>query len=255
MTPPHSPNPSNERPEPLDRFREYAVTRNPELRDELVSEHLGLARILARRFVNRGEPYEDLFQVASLALMSAVERFDPDRGVAFKTFAARTVLGELKHHFRDRSWSIRAPRRVQELYLQLGQAISELAQELKRSPTVPEVATRLGVPDEAVLEAMEAGHGYRSPSIDVADGEQEPLSARIGADDAEFAGFENRAMLSQAIATLPPREQVIVRLRFFRGLTQSEIASQVGLSQMQVSRLLVTSLERLRLTLAAEENA
>jgi RNA polymerase sigma-B factor len=229
-----------------EQFAEYARSRDVTLRDELVTANLGLARVLARRFSNRGEPYDDLFQVASLAVIKAVERFDPERGVEFSTFATRTVLGELKHHFRDKGWSVRAPRRLQELYLELGQALSTLSQELNRSPTIAELGAHLGVPEDAVLEAMEAGQGYRSSSIDAPEYEQEPLSARLGGDDLSFAGFENRTVLVQALGTLPMREQLIVQLRFFEGLTQSEIAARVGLSQMHVSRLLSASLERLR---------
>jgi len=229
-----------------EQFLQYATSRDPALRDVLVEANLGLARILARRFSNRGEPFDDLLQVASLALIKAVERFDPDRGVEFSTFATRTVLGELKHHFRDRAWAIRAPRRLQELYLELGHAISLLSQELSRSPTVAEVAEHLDVPEESVLQAMEARQGYRSSSIDVPDEEQEPLSARLGSDDTSFVGVEDRTVLIQALAALPEREQLIVQLRFFEGLTQSEIAARVGLSQMHVSRLLTASLEKLR---------
>jgi RNA polymerase sigma-B factor len=245
--------PLEERPDNLrERFAELAASRDPALRDELVTANLGLARILARRFANRGEPYDDLFQVACLALIKAVERFDPARGVAFSTFATRTVIGELKHHFRDKGWSVRAPRRLQELYLELGQAVNTLSQELTRSPTVAELASHLDVLEEAVLEAMEAGQGYRSSSIDAPDAEQEPLSARLGGDDLSFVGFENRTVLVQALAALPRREQLILQLRFFEGLTQSEIAARVGLSQMHVSRLLSASLKRLRPAFADE---
>jgi RNA polymerase sigma-B factor len=229
-----------------EQFAQYAISRDPALRDELVTANLGLARILAGRLSNRGETYDDLFQVASLALIKAVERFEPERGVEFSTFATRTVLGELKHHFRDKAWAVRAPRRLQELYLELGHAVATLSQELSRSPTVSEVAVCLGVPEESVLQAMEAGQGYRSSSIDVPDDDQEPLSARLGEDDASLVGIEDRTVLAQALATLPEREQLIVHLRFFEGLTQSEIAVQVGLSQMHVSRLLTASLEKLR---------
>jgi RNA polymerase sigma-B factor len=229
-----------------EQFADYARSRDQALRDELVTANLGLARILARRLSNRGEPYDDLLQVASLALIKAVERFDPDRGVEFSTFATRTVLGELKHHFRDKAWTVRAPRRLQELYLELGQATSVLSQELGRSPTVRELAGNLGVPEEAVLQAMEAGQGYRSSSLDFPDDEQEPMSARIGSEDTNFVAVDDRTVLAQAMSTLPEREQRIVRLRFFEGLTQSEIATQVGLSQMHVSRLLTASLEKLR---------
>jgi len=156
------------------------------------------------------------------------------------------VLGELKHYFRDKAWSVRAPRRLQELYLELGHAVGLLSQELSRSPTVAEVATHLGVSEEAVLQAMEAGQGYRSSSIDMPDDEHEPLSARLGSEDPSMVSMEDRTVLAQALSTLPEREQRIVQLRFFEGLTQSEIATQVGLSQMHVSRLLTASLEKLR---------
>jgi RNA polymerase sigma-B factor len=212
----------------------------------LVIANLGLARILARRLSNRGEPYDDLLQVASLALIKAVERFDPDRGVEFSTFATRTVLGELKHHFRDKAWTVRAPRRLQELYLELGHAVGVLSQELRRSPTVADLSGHLGIPEESVLQAMEAGQGYRSSSFDVPDDEQEPMSARLGSEDVSFAGIDDRTVLVQALSTLPERERLIVQLRFFEGLTQSEIAVRVGLSQMHVSRLLTASLEKLR---------
>jgi RNA polymerase sigma-B factor len=240
--------PSDARPNVAARqpFVEYAKSRDPALRDELVTANLALARILARRLSNRGESYDDLLQVASLALINAVERFDPDRGVEFSTFATRTVLGELKHHFRDKAWTVRAPRRLQELYLELGHAIGLLSQQLRRSPTVAELSEYLGVAEESVLQAMEAGQGYRSSSLDVPGDDQEPMSARLGSEDMSFVGVEDRTVLAQALSKLPRRERLIVQLRFFDGLTQSEIAAQVGLSQMHVSRLLTASLEKLR---------
>jgi RNA polymerase sigma-B factor len=228
------------------RFAQYASTRDPALRDELVEENLGLARILARRFADRGESYDDLFQVASIAIVSAVDRFDPERGVEFATFATRTVIGELKHHFRDKSWAVRVPRRLQELYLELGQAVSDLTQELERSPTVVELANHLRVSEQAVLEAMEAGRAYRSTSIDASDDEQETFAARLGTEETGFSGFDDRTVLVAAIRELPEREQRVIRLRFFEGLTQSEIAHRLGLSQMHVSRIIAATLERLR---------
>lgn len=228
------------------RFAEFARSRDPAIRDELVQANLGLARILARRFADRGEPYDDLVQVASIALIKAVDRFDPELGFEFVTFATTTVLGELKRHFRDKGWAIRAPRRLQELYLELGQAVSSMSQVLGRSPTVAELAAQIGTTEEAVLEAMEAGQGYRTASLDGPDDDQETLSTRIGSRDTNFEGIEDRTVLAQALSTLPEREQVILKLRFFEGLTQSEIALKVGLSQMHVSRLLAASLERLR---------
>ena len=233
-----------------ERFVEYAATRDPALRDELVAAHLGLAHQLARRFANRGEPYDDLVQVASMAIVKSVDRFDPGRGVEFSTFATRTTVGELKRHFRDRGWAIRAPRRIQELYLELGQVVGTLSQELGRSPTVAELAEATGAGEEAVLEAMEAGQGYRNASIDVPDRQDETLASRLSSEDTTYSAVDDRALLAPALEKLAPRERTILRLRFFEGLTQSEIASRVGVSQMHVSRLLAASLERLRRDLA-----
>jgi RNA polymerase sigma-B factor len=229
-----------------EKFAEFAATRDAVLRDELVTAHLGLAHQLARRFANRGEAYDDLVQVASMAIIKSVDRFDPTRGVEFSTFATRTVIGELKRHFRDKGWAVRAPRRIQELYLELGHAIGTLSQELGRSPTVAELATATEASEEAVLEALEAGQGYRTLSIDVPDRQEETLAHRIGAEDAKYDGVDDRSVLAPALAKLAPREQTILQLRFVDGLTQSEIAARIGVSQMHVSRLLAASLERLR---------
>lgn len=236
-----------------EKFAEFAATRDPRLRDELVTAHLGLAHQLARRFANRGETYDDLVQVASLAIVKSVDRFDPERGVEFSTFATRTVIGELKRHFRDRGWAVRAPRRIQELYLELGQTIGTLSQELGRSPTVPELAASVGATEEAVLEALEAGQGYRTSSIDVPDRQEETLANRLGSEDSKYAGVDDRSVLAPALAKLPAREQAILRLRFVDGLTQSEIASRIGVSQMHVSRLLAASLEKLRREFAEDD--
>lgn len=229
-----------------DKFIEFAATRDPTLRDELVTAHLGLAQHLARRFANRGEPLDDLVQVASIGLVKSVDRFDPERGVEFSTFAARTVVGELKRHFRDRGWSIRAPRRVQELYLALGHATGALSQKLGRPPTVDELAADTGATSEAVLEAIEAGSGYRAVSLDAPNGGDRFGAGVVGMEDSAFGGVDDRRLLAPALNALSEREQVVVRLRFFDGLTQSEIASRVGVSQMHVSRLLSASLRKLR---------
>ena len=234
-------------------FVEFVETQDRAIRDQLVTAHLGLAHQLARRYANRGEPYEDLVQVASLAIVKSVDRFDPERGVEFTTFATRTVIGELKRHFRDKGWAVRAPRRVQELYLELGKVTETLAQELGRSPTVAELASATGATEEAVLEAMEAGQGYRTSSIDATDRNEETLASHIGAEDATLDTVEDRELLAPALASLAPREQLILKLRFGQGLTQSEIASRVGISQMHVSRLLSASLDRLRKNVAAAD--
>jgi RNA polymerase sigma-B factor len=232
-------------------FVEYHNTASQTLRDQLVEIHLGLAEYLARRFDRRGEPLDDLVQVASLALIKAVERFDPDRGLEFSTFAVPTIVGELKRHFRDKSWALRVPRRLQELHLRLGTAVADLTHELGRSPVVPEIADRLGASSEEVLEAMEAGRAYRSSSLDapatVDDGDGvTPLSAWIGESDANLTLVDEHSQLTSLIEDLPPRERTILLLRFFDGLTQTQIADRIGISQMHVSRLLSRTLDQLR---------
>jgi RNA polymerase sigma-B factor len=233
-----------------ERFGIYRQTRDRRLRDDLVEEHAPLAHFLARRFSNRGEPVDDLVQVALVGLLKAVERFDPDRGLQFSTFATPTILGELKRHFRDRGWAVRVPRRVQELHLQLGRIVAALGQEQGRSPTPGEVADRAGVSEEEVLEAMEAGSLYRLVSLDAPatrdEEETNELVACLGDDDPAFEQIEHRSELDELLGVLPARERRIVELRFFEGMTQSEIAEQVGVSQMHVSRLLARSLEMLR---------
>lgn len=228
-------------------FAEFAESRDRVLRDELAEAHLGLAEYLARRFSNRGEPLDDLVQVASVGLLKAVDRFDPSRGVEFSTYATHTIVGELKRHFRDKGWAVRAPRRMQELYLRLGGIISTLSQDLRRSPTIAELATNAEVSEEEVLEALEAGRAYRFTSLDApSPGEDDSLGSRLGAEDPNMLGAEHRVALSPLLATLPQREQAILHLRFFNGLTQSEIANRLGISQMHVSRLLARSLAQLR---------
>ncbi|HLK46147.1 MAG TPA: SigB/SigF/SigG family RNA polymerase sigma factor [Acidimicrobiales bacterium] len=228
-----------------EKLREYARTRDQRLRDELITIHVGLVEQLAKRFANRSEPLDDLVQAGSIGLIKAVEGFDPDLGFEFAAYATKTIVGELKRHFRDKGWSVRAPRRVQELYLNLGQIVEELSQRLGRSPTVRELATETGVSEDAVLEALEAGHAYRSTSLDSPGPEGETLGNRLGTDDLEFDKAEDRAVLLPHLAALPARERLILKLRFVDDLTQSEIAARVGLSQMHVSRLLARSLAML----------
>src|SRR5947209_2555187 len=228
--------------------REYLRTRDPEIASQLVDAHSGLVHRLAARFGNRGEAPEDLSQVALLGLVKAIEGFDPDRGLRFSTYATPTILGELKRHFRDRGWAVRLPRRVHDLYLNVQQAIDELAQELKRSPTLEEIADRVCAPVENVVEAIEAGGLRRSASIDASVGtdDERSLASSLGEEDAALAGVERGLTLAAVVRRLPEVEQEIVRLRFVEGLTQLEIADRVGRSQMQISRLLARSLERLR---------
>jgi RNA polymerase sigma-B factor len=239
-----------ERAELREKFAAFAESRDPRLRDELIEAHLGLAEYLARRFGNRGEPLDDLVQVASVGLLKAVDRFDPGREVEFSTYATHTIVGELKRHFRDKGWAVRAPRRMQELYLRLGKIISTLSQDLGRSPTIAEMATAAQVSEEEVLEALEAGQAYRFASLDSpspgGDDDGDSMGAQLGEIDSQLVDAEHRAHLSPLIARLPDREQTIIYLRFYDGLTQSEIAARLGISQMHVSRLLARSLAQLR---------
>jgi RNA polymerase sigma-B factor len=238
-----------QREELREKFVALAETGDPAIRRELVEAHLGLAEYLARRFSHRGEPVDDLVQVSSMALLKAVDRFDPGRGVEFSTYATHTIAGELKRHFRDKGWAVRAPRRMQELYLTLGDAIGRLSQELGRSPTIAELAGETRVSEEEVLEALEAGQAYRLASLDApapGDDEGESLASHLGDEDPRMAAAEERATLSPLIQALPPRQRLILHLRFFEGLTQLEIAGRLGISQMHVSRLLARSLAELR---------
>jgi RNA polymerase sigma-B factor len=231
------------------KFEEYRRTGDRKLRNELIEAHKSLASHLARRYANRGEPFDDLLQVAYLGMLKAVERFDPDRNLEFSTYATVTVEGELKRHFRDKTWSVRVPRRPQELHLRLGGVVNELSQRLGRAPRIPEVAVELGVAEEEVLEAMEVGGAYRSSSLDTRPGENgEPtaIERRLGAEDRGFDIAEHRVLLETVLSDLSERERTIVELRFFHDKTQTEIAEEVGISQMHVSRLLARTLIELR---------
>jgi len=222
-------------------------------REQLVTSHLGLAHHLARRFSNRGEAHDDLVQVASLALVKAADRFDADRGVKFSTFATASIIGELKRHFRDRGWAVRAPRRIQELVLEISSSVERLGQELGRAPTVGELAKAIGASDDDILEALEASQSYRTSSLDAHNGDGQSMAESLGSDDSGFARVENHSALAHAMEALSPRDRSVVHLRFVDGLTQSEIANQLGVSQMQVSRLLAASLQRLRASLTGSD--
>jgi RNA polymerase sigma-B factor len=224
-----------------------------ERRDQLVTSHLGLAHQLARRFSNRGESHDDLVQVASLALVRAAERFDAERGIMFSTFAAASIIGELKRHFRDRGWAVRAPRRLQELLLEIGSTVDRLGQELGRAPTVPELAQAINATEADVLEALEAGQSYRTSSLDAPDKGGQTMAESLGSEDSGFNSVENHSALANAMESLSARDRTIVQLRFVDGLSQSEIASRLGVSQMQVSRLLAACLRQLRVNIEARE--
>ena len=218
-------------------------------RERLVDQHIGLVEFLARRFRNRGEPLEDLVQVGTIGLLKAIERFDLDREVEFSTYATPTIVGELKRHFRDKGWAVRVPRRLQELHLELTKTVGNLAHDLGRSPTVEEIAQAAGITEEEVLEGLEIAQAYNFTSLDAPIDSEEgstSFAEQLGAEDEQLENLEYRASLAPEMAKLPEREQKIVYLRFYKGLTQSEIASRLGISQMHVSRLLTRTLAQLR---------
>jgi RNA polymerase sigma-B factor len=225
----------------------------PALRARTIEAWLPLAQHLAHRYSGRGEPTDDLLQTAAVGLIKAVDKFDPDRGVDFAGYAIPTIIGELKRHFRDRTWDIRVPRRLQELRLAISEANSSLLQTLGRSPTVADIAAHLKLTEEDVLEGLEGARAYNAVSLSTPTGDGEratELGDLLGADDTEYELAELRVALGPALATLDDREQKILTLRFYGNLTQSQIADQIGVSQMHVSRLLARALTKLRGQLA-----
>ena len=218
-------------------------------RERLVTMYLPLAEHLARRFRNRGEPLDDLIQVASLALLKSIDGFDTGRGAAFTSYAIPMIVGELKRHFRDKGWDVRVPRRLQELRLEIMKVTDSLCQQLGRSPTVSDIATHLGVSDEEVIEGLDSAHAYRALSLHApvaGDEASTELVDLLGEDDRDLECVEQREALRPLLATLAPREQKIIAMRFYGNLTQSQIAAELGISQMHVSRLLAQSLATLR---------
>lgn len=227
-------------------FVEFAKTRNRALRNQLVERHMGLAAHVARRFGRRGPSDDDLRQVAFLALVKAVDRFDPERQVAFSTFAGRTIEGEIKRHFRDHTWTVRVPRSAKELHLQLRRATDELTQQLGQSPTVAQLSERLGVRTDDVIEGIAAGSAYTTASIDAPAGNDGEGPRQLRDDDIGFDQVAEVDYVETLLDRLPQREREIVRLRFYEELSQSEIAERVGMSQMHVSRLLRRSFDQMR---------
>lgn len=231
-------------------FRLYKEKGDEEARDQLIVSHLNLVRFLASKFKNRGEPLDDLVQVGTIGLIKAIDRFDQERGLEFTTYATPTILGEIKRHFRDKGWSIRVPRRLQELSAKVNQATDELTVELQRSPSVEEIAAKLGVGAEEILEAMESSGAYTSVSLEAGgsseDDEAPALIDRLGSVDEDLDASDDRMVIDDAISDFSPREQEIVRMRFIDGLTQVEIAKRLGVSQVQVSRLLRRTLRKIQ---------
>ncbi|HEU4480420.1 MAG TPA: RNA polymerase sigma factor SigF [Actinomycetota bacterium] len=231
-------------------------TEKAAVRSRLVDQYIGLVEFLARRFRNRGEPLEDLVQVGTIGLLKAIDRFDLEREVEFSTYATPTIVGELKRHFRDKGWAVRVPRRLQELHLELTKIVGHLGQELGRSPTVAEIAEAAGTSEEHVLEGLEIAQAYNFASldapIDTDDGSTTSFADQLGAEDEHLENLEYRASLAPEMEKLPDRERTILYLRFFKGMTQSEIADRLGISQMHVSRLLNRTLIKLREALEEE---
>jgi RNA polymerase sigma-B factor len=236
----------------------FAQDRSQTTREELVERFMPLARRLAARYAGGAEPFDDLIQVASVGLVKAIDRFDPERGTAFSTFAVPTILGELKRHFRDRGWSVHVPRDVQERILKVERAIAELPAKLGHPPTVREIAERIESTDEEVLEAMHAAQGHHAVSLDaasaLADGDEPaPLGERIGKEDPSFETVEYGASIAPVLDEISERDRQVLHLRFVEDMTQSEIANRVGVSQMHVSRILRATVDQLRQEVAGSE--
>jgi len=238
-------------------FARYGRTKDPQLRDRLVLMHQNLVRYLAGKFGNRGEPVEDLIQVGTIGLINAIDRFDAGRGTKFSTYATPTIVGEIRRYFRDKAWSLKVPRRLQELNQAASKAQEELRSKLGRPPTIQEVASRIGATEEETLAAMELGNAYDTVSLDSkmsSDTDSAPLSLSefVGADDDSLTTMEAYGDLDQAIESLEPRERAIIIHRFFRDMSQAEVAKQLNISQMHVSRLQNRALEHLRRLMKTE---
>ena len=231
-------------------FRRLKDNGDADARDQLIVNHINLVRFLASKFKNRGESLEDLVQVGTIGLIKAIDRFDPDRGLEFTTYATPTIMGEIKRHFRDKGWSVRVPRRLQELSAKVNQATDELTNQLQRSPSVAEIAEHLGSTVDEVLEAMESSSAYSSVPLEGGgsgeDDEAPSVIDHYATEDPDLAASDDRIVLEQAIADFSPREQEVVKMRFEEGLTQVEIAERLGISQVQVSRLLRRTLRRIQ---------
>ncbi len=237
-------------------LRRYHEEGDLAAREQLIEQYMSLVRSLARRYSYRGEQLDDLVQIGAIGLIKAIDRFDLDRGVELTTYATPNIIGEIKRHFRDKGWSVRVPRSLQELNVQLSKLIEELTVELGRSPTIPELAKASGQEEELVVEAIESGRAYTSISLSTGggddDGELDPLES-LGVEETQYEVSEDRAVLAPGFRVLDERERMILHLRFFKGLTQSQIAQQVGISQMHVSRLIRRALEKIREEIGSEE--
>lgn len=231
-------------------FRRFKEEGDMDAREKLVMSHLNLVRFIANKFKNRGEPIDDLIQVGYLGLLKAIDRFDPSRGLEFTTFATPTIMGEIKRHFRDKGWSVRVPRRLQELSAKVNQATDTLTSQLQRSPTIAEIADYLDATVDEVLEAMESSSAYSSVSLEApsgADDDDTPsVIDRYATEDSDLAFTDDRIIIEEALASFSPRERDVIEMRFLKGMTQIEIAERLGISQVQVSRLLRRTLKKIQ---------
>jgi RNA polymerase sigma-B factor len=238
----------------LQRVRDH---QDPAAREELITRYLPLVKSLARRFASRGQPVEDLIQVGSIGLIKAIDRFDLGRGVELSTYATPTIMGEIKRYFRDKGWAVKVPRALQDLNIRLNRVIEQLTVELRRSPTIAELAAATEVSEEEVVEALESGRAYSSVSIFSGgtgdDDESLELLDYLGSEEEAYEVFERRRVLAPAMACLDPRERLILHLRFFEGMTQTQVAARIGISQMHVSRLIRKSIDNLRQYMAEDE--
>ena len=225
---------------------EAGTSEHEALRAALIERHLPLVTFMARKFADRGEPLDDLIQVGTIGLIKAIDRFEISRGFEFSTFATPTIVGEIKRHFRDKTWAIRVPRRLQELGAAITKANNELTQKLDRSPTPKEIAKHLGVSIDEVAEAMESNAAYSTVSLDSGSDESPTLGDSVGSLDDALEGVEYRESLKPLLAALDDREKRILQMRFFDNLSQSQIAVELGISQMHVSRILTKVLAQLR---------
>ncbi len=229
-------------------LRAYHREGDTEARDQALVELMPLVRALASRYAGRGEPLEDLVQVGALGLIKAVDRFDVDRGVEFSSYAVPTIVGEIRRHFRDKAWAMHVPRRLKELSVRLSRVLDELTTELGRSPTIAELAAATQVEEEDVIDALDSANAYSTRSLHAPfdDGDETSLADKLGEDDAGFAEVEDGSVVAAGLDALDERERRIVELRFFEEKTQSQIAAEVGISQMHVSRLLRSALATMR---------
>ncbi len=237
-------------------FKRYKEDGDLDAREQLIVNHSNLVHYLANKYANKGEPLEDLYQVGSVGLIKAIDGFDPSRGLEFTTYATPTIMGEIKRHFRDKGWNVRVPRRLQDLSIKVNAATDTLTRELQRSPSVTEIAEYLDASVDDVLEAMESSSAYSALPLETGTGEDDEAPSvidKIGVEDKGLESADDRVLLADVLKEFPPRERDILKMRFDEGLTQVEIAKRLGVSQVQVSRLLRRTIQKLQSLMGADD--